>query len=335
MEFNKNKYRLPVFIIAALVAIWGILGLLDIQNFTYVGYNTDGDKTVIAVEEGSPAASAGLQVGDYLVSIAGIGIDDSKAWDKKARPEIGETRPFIVQRDGENVELAITYAAQPDTDKTLSYAGFALGLIFLLCGLWIFGSSNSKAGFIFTLFGIFFASAFFSGPYFASPVLRDLFSVVKLTFTLSGFALLTYFMLQFPNPGPILQKKNAGYLLAGPAVLLAVVLVFLNIFEPEATSGLRMFVRLLYGAVFLFYFVWALIAMFRSYGRHSAAERSSQGLNLLLIGAVLGLVPILVVILIGTVVPQVIVPGGDYAFLTLGFIPILFALAIRKKEAAS
>ncbi|MCB0636244.1 MAG: PDZ domain-containing protein [Lewinella sp.] len=335
MEFNKDKYRIPVFILAALVAIWGVLGLLDSRNFTYDGFRTDGDKTIIEIDEGSPAADAGLMVGDYMVSVDGRGWDDSKAWEQVARPKIGETRKFVVQRDGENVELDLTYAAQTGKDKNLNYVGFALGLIFLLCGLWIFGSSNSKAGFVFALFAIFFAAAFFNGPYFASSALREFFGVVDLTFTLAGFALLAYFMLEFPDPRPFLQKRSAGYWLAGPAVLLGLVFVLLNAFEPEATSGLRTFVRLLLGVVVLFYFGWALISMFRSYARHSAVARQSKGLNLLLIGAVLGLVPILLAILVDTVAPQVIVPGSDYAFITLGLIPILFALAIRKKEAAA
>jgi hypothetical protein len=51
-------------------------------------------------------------------------------------------------------------------------------------------------------------------------------------------------------------------------------------------------------------------------------------------GAIIGLVPILIIVLINMVAPTVIVPGGDYFFLTFGLIPILFALAVvRHKEA--
>ena len=73
--------------------------------------------------------------------------------------------------------------------------------------------------------------------------------------------------------------------------------------------------------------------MVQSYSRASTEERSAKGLNLMLIGAILGLLPIIIVVLVQTVAPQVIVPGGNYAFLFFGLIPVLFAIALRKGEA--
>jgi len=335
MENHTNRKPVLIYVLAALVAVWGILGLMDSKNYTWAGYDTDGNNTVIRVQEGSPAEAAGLQVGDYMFSIDGISMNDSKAWEKKARPEIGETRTFLIERDKEEVELGLTYAALEGKNKTLNYVGFALGLIFLLCGLWIFASTRSKAGFIFTLVGIFFASAFFNGPYFQAPAMRGFFGYLDFTFLMAAFAMLAYFMLQFPSPRQILEKKSAAFWIAGPAVLLAIVVLVLEIMDPDASSTIRTTMRILVALVVLYYFGWALLTMFRQYGAHSAEARGAKGLNLLLVGAVLGLLPILLVVVIGAIAPKLVIPGEDYAFIFLGLIPILFALAIRKSEAAS
>ena len=57
------KYKTPFLVIGALFVIWGILGLVDMRNVTYEGYLTDGNNTVIRIDEGSPAEAAGPWVG--------------------------------------------------------------------------------------------------------------------------------------------------------------------------------------------------------------------------------------------------------------------------------
>jgi hypothetical protein len=334
METKVNKYKMPTLILAVLVAIWAVLGLMDFKNFTTVGYDTDGNSTIIQIDKDSPAEAAGLQVGDRIVSIDGLGVNDSKAWDVKARAKVGETRPFVVDRNGEEVAMDLTYGALQGKGKMLSYAAFILGLIFLLCGIWIYRTSKTYAGALFAVFAILFATTFFSGPYFSSPVIRDISNIVSTTLFLGGFAYLVKFLLQFPTPKAILGSKNASYLIFGPVIVLAIIIAILEIFDPEASTGLRTGMRVLFGLTIIYYFGWALLTLIKRYNNSSAEERSANGINLLLIGAVLGLVPILILIIVNTVSPSTIIPGGDYIFLTLGLIPIFFALALNKASAA-
>ena len=54
----------------------------------------------------------------------------------------------------------------------------------------------------------------------------------------------------------------------------------------------------------------------------------------MLAGVLAGFLPILFTVLIGIVAPSVVIPGGNFFFLTIVFIPISLALAMLKSEHA-
>lgn len=110
MEPNVSNYRLPILLFVAVFLIWGILGLTDFKNFVTTGYQTDNNFNIIKVENGSAAETAGLLVGDHILSIDGTSMEDSKTWNEKARPAVGETRTWVVDRKGEELEIPVTSA---------------------------------------------------------------------------------------------------------------------------------------------------------------------------------------------------------------------------------
>ena len=83
MSNQSTKSSTPLLIVAALFIIWGILGMMDAKNYTTVGYNTDGDNTIIKITEGGAAETAGLKVGDVIKSTGGISVNDTKALNKE------------------------------------------------------------------------------------------------------------------------------------------------------------------------------------------------------------------------------------------------------------
>ena len=64
MNAQSSKYSTLLLIVGVLFIVWNILGIMDSKNYTYDGFNTDDNFTINKVEAGSPAESAGLQVGD-------------------------------------------------------------------------------------------------------------------------------------------------------------------------------------------------------------------------------------------------------------------------------
>lgn len=330
---NLNQHKSLFYGLAGLFALWGILGTMDIKNYTYAGFDTNAF-TVIKVNEGSPAESAGLQVGDVLKSDDGIPIGDFKARDKQARRVVGQTKTFVVDRNGTEESIAITLAAQPTKQSTLAYVGRLLGFLFLLTGVWIFATSTHKVSAIFAFFAVFFSMAFLSGPYFEQEVLRNIINTVTPILFLLGFIFLVRFLLVFPPESSQLQNKATNYLLYVPAIFLGSLLFFLNIFSPEGTASLLSFVNTAVGLVIAFYFVWALWLLVQKYRQSTAEQRQQHGTGLLLAGALIGLLPTLFLIVVNVLAPKMVMPGGEYFFLGLGAIPILFAAAVKRLEGS-
>ena len=332
---SHSNYKNAFLVLAAIWVIWGILGIMDFGNFTYSGYSTDGNNTIVEVEDQSPAASAGMQVGDKIVSIAGIAVEDSKARNKQNRAEIGEARTFVVDRNGTEESIDLTYGSQSTKGKTLNWLASLIGFLYIFFGVRAYLKGRTTETLLFGIFALFFGFNFLGGPYFESHVMRNIVGAITLPVFLISFAALLNFMLAYPKRRPFLEKTMNVRMIYAPAILLTLVILVLIIFQPDSTSGLNTMMRLLFGIFILFYFGWSIIAMIQNYSRASATERSDYGLNLLLWGTVIGLAPILLIVIINTAAPEVVITGSDYVFLTLGIIPIAYGLALDKGGTVS
>ena len=89
-------------------------------------YNMVRGAYVSAVETGSCAETAGIEVGDIITSLGGedISSESDLAAAKKAF-KAGETAPLTLYRSGEYLELEITFdEQQPDTGLSSRYGSF-------------------------------------------------------------------------------------------------------------------------------------------------------------------------------------------------------------------
>ncbi len=77
--------------------------------------NATGDIAVTSIMPGSPAASAGFEVGDILVALNGAKMADKDAV-KKAKGEwkVGQAVTYTVKRGTEEKQIAATLAQMPD-----------------------------------------------------------------------------------------------------------------------------------------------------------------------------------------------------------------------------
>ncbi|MCP4203672.1 MAG: hypothetical protein GY769_17280 [bacterium] len=80
------------------------------------------------------------------------------------------------------------------------------------------------------------------------------------------------------------------------------------------------------------FFGWAVVGMILRFKRAGSAERAGHGLTMMLIGTLLGLLPVTFSSLMGAIAPQVQanLPGVQFFFLTLILIPLCLALAAVK-----
>jgi hypothetical protein len=304
--------------VGVLFIIWGILGAMDAKNYTYSGYNLDDNYTVIKIEEGSPAEKAGLQMDDIVKSIGGIAITDTKANRNRKRAEIGETRAFVVERNGEETTLQLTYEGMSAKDGTLNRVGNFIGLLFILLS------------FSFAVFALCFGFIFLNGPYISTVFLRTVVNIVSTSVVLFSFTYMAIYMLRYPPESKFLDNAKNQKLIFVPMVLLILIIVILEAMQTDGSGTLNMVMRLLFAAFIIFYFGVSVITLIRKYAKSNAADRQSNGLNMMLIGTVVGLLPILIYFTINTISPGMDLPGNDYVFITFIAIPIFFSLALNQ-----
>ena len=318
-------------IAAVLFIIWGILGLMDAKNYSYDGYNTDGNNTIVQVKEGSPAEAAGMQVGDVMKSYDGISITDSKSFSKRGRTEIGQTVEIIVDRNGEEQTLQVTYTALPDMNNTLNLSAFIMGLVFIVLGLYVDLKKKTALSHAFALFGVLFGFIWFNGPYINPGFLNELVNSISITIVMLAFVALACFILQYPPKSTFLKGGESRWTYV-PAAVVIVIIWILNFTQPDSTSTLNVSIRMMFFLTIIFYFGIALITLIGKYTKASVDERKLLGLNHMLLGAILGLLPFLIFFTVNQLSPTTILPGDDYMFLTFTFIPIFFSMALLQKN---
>jgi PDZ domain len=320
-------YRNLVLALAGILLVVGILAAMDLKNQTYTGFQTDGNNKVVMVEAGSNAAAGGLQVGDVLSSVNGIAVTDTKALLQRPRPAVGDQWTYVVDRGGQSVNLQITQGPLPPKYAYTSRAATLLGLCYLGFTLWAYLTAPGAATLVLAFFGLSFGLAFLGVPYIESPALRNLVGSIITMIILLGIAALLHFLLAFPTPRPFLQRKSATGWLYGPAILLSLCVIGFSVLQPDSTSGVNIFFRTAFSLLIGIYFLLAIVVLVRRYGAASPSDRAAFGLGLMVAGVVVGLGPLLIVQVVTLLSPGTFLPGAQFYFLTLGVIPIAFAMA--------
>jgi hypothetical protein len=318
-------------------------GALDYAQSPYAGYELSAEsandfnsdflipRTIGQVRSGSPAEQAGLLPGDRVLAVAGIPFDDQKRIIELGRPKIGETRSMVVERGDRRLPVSITYEKNP-ANYNFKYTGFAIiALAFLCTGticFWFYPTSTTSLLFWLGLTGAF---VFMHKPYLESFAARSAFAMLRWLITSLWLAILLHFLLIFPKPKGIFERhaglsRIAIYL---PCMLLFIVIAYYTAFP----SGLAGQGQLIINVAFFFigaYLVLAVLAFLHTYLTLPAQERTT-GIKLMVVGTVLGILPIAISVIVVIVAPQVSLPGRDYYILTLILVPLSFAFSVWER----
>lgn len=321
--------------LSVILLALGVLSAMDVKSQTYTGFQTDGNNKVTMVEAGGPAVGAGLQVGDVLSSVNGIAVSDTKGFINLRRADVGANWPYVVQRAGQAVRLEITQAPVPPKYVYVARAATLLGLCFLGFTLWAYVAAPGAATTMLALFGLSFGQTFLGTPYFESPVMRSAVSTISLAIVLLGTVLLLHFLLAFPTRRPLLERPSGTKLLYGPAIVVSLIVIGVSVLKPASTSGLNIFFRTVFTLFLAGYFLAAIVVLFRRYGAATPTDRAAHGLGLMLAGAIIGLGPLIVLEVATLLSPSTFLPQSQFYFLTLGLIPIAFAIAAVRSARAS
>jgi hypothetical protein len=262
----------------------------------------------------------------------GVSSADLQNLQRQPRTEIGETQVLVVERSdevtGENVTetIEITHARIPASERTLDTVAAILGLAFLLTGLLVFLKVQTTASLLFAIVGLGFATILLPDPYIAPFGIRALAAELLFLLLLTAFACLLHLFLVFPKRKGVMEKKHAGKLIYLPVPVVAL-LGGINFFGrlPDAFPA-----ALIIGIFLIGYVLLAMAALIHSFVTAGPRERAEEGLNLMLAGVVIGLVPITAMMVAGLFFRTDLIQGMDYLFLTLAIIPISFGAALLK-----
>ncbi len=327
-----SKYKTLFIVLALIIVLLEIPGALDLRNRTYSGYWTDGNNTVIKVFPNSPAEKAGFKVGDVMKSNGGIDVTDTKAFARRPRAKVGETRTYVFDRNGETVSCDLVFSGMPAKNVVLSFAGTIIGFCFLIFGLWAYFKVQTHATTLLAAVGICLGLSFIDIPYIASYTFRLLFASIANVIIIFSLAFLLHFMMIFPKAKAMLEKKSIKILLYIPALMITLFILFLIIIQPESTSGLNTLANILIGLFVAGYLGLTAFALIHSYIKATSEEREAFGLKFMFFGTIIGLAPVIISAIIGIFAPKLVLPGVEFYFLTMLLIPISLALACVKSE---
>lgn len=324
---------------AALLGLWGLWGLVDLGKTPSGGFDW-GHSEVIAVEPGGPADQAGLKKGDRILTMGGIPVTDLTALRRRPRTEIGETDVLVVERTDAATgartteDIRITYSGLPLRARTTDVVAGLIGFAFLLSGLTVFLKTQSTPALLFALLGFGFSAALLPHPYIGAYGLRIATMSVFFMAFLTGFACLLHFLMIFPKRKRVAEKKHLLWLIYAPVAAFALVgLVITVLGVPPGT--LQTPAAVLLGIILVGYVLLSLGALIHSFVTTERGERNAEGLNIMLAGVVIGLLPLTATVVAGMAGVRIdLLPGGDWIFVTLILIPISFAVALLKSARA-
>ncbi len=341
-RLNKEVSMYPQrwIVPAALLVIWGLWGLMDLGDSPNGGFDWERSSVVIGVEPGGPADQAGLREGDRILTLGGIPPGDLGTLRRQPRTEIGGIRVLVVERTDETTgvttteNIEITYSGLPTGERTFEIVGGVIGLVFLLSGLLVFLKAPSTPSLLFAIVGFGFAGILLPSPHIGSYGLRIFTATIFFVAFLTAFASLLHLLLIFPKRKRVMEKKHAGQLIYLPVAAYTLLGIIIFIGELPV-DRFRTAAAVVLGLIFLGYLVLSIVALIHSFVTAAPQERAEEGLNFMLAGVVIGLLPLTLLMVAGMFVRTDLLPGGDFIFLTLVLVPISLALAIRKGAGVS
>jgi len=301
---------------------------------------TESPGMVVAVAPGSPAARAGLMVGDVVVSIDGVPVDDREALEVLDRQRHRGDR-LVYERWGvaATEKLGLTLVSPFDRLETrleLAATLFA-GLLFLAIGVWVVWARPANAG-GWVFYGLASAGAglfvLWAPIVLELPNLRGFFvfrpdsglsrlSLFLSVLTLLVTNLLLHFSLIFPRRRPFVERKPSAlvWLHALPILPFAI---------PNAVG----FAAIWSGAlVVLVYPVLTGAAFYRSYRESEVRDQRrlrwlAWGLWVVLGGGIFAAVLTIALGFMGAADTLFSVGIGSAVKLLLAAIPLSFAFGL-------
>ena len=138
---NVRGQRTLMLTVAVVIALWGSVGLYQGLNTGFSGGLYDPEYRIPDVRRGGLADKSGFKAGDRVISVQGKRVEElgmESRWPRSLVPRIGESRRFIVDRNGERIPVDVVFPAPFAAAVSNRISALIVGLAFLGSGLWVF-----------------------------------------------------------------------------------------------------------------------------------------------------------------------------------------------------
>ncbi|MCC7144086.1 MAG: SpoIIE family protein phosphatase [Candidatus Eisenbacteria bacterium] len=322
--------RWLLLLLAIATAIGMGIEAARISEQPFLGMSERG-AVVALVAAGGPAERAGLRSGDRILEVDGRAIDPLTDPSPSLRSLSARAIHLRLERDGRRFEAVLLPARPPAAEQAWRVAHFIISILSVTIGAVIYQRKPSR------LTVTFFGSCLALGvllfhPWTPPGVWGSRWNrlIVELCSILLP-ALLLHFFLLFPYERKLVARRP-GYLalIYAPGVLL----FFLGSLSDGVLrriglppQSIRPVIELGTMVNVLVLLITAVALYVRTY-RLSPLPSVRRKLKVTLWGTLLGLCPLVLVVLIHTLWPNLQVPGDRLATLMVVFLPASFGYAI-------
>jgi hypothetical protein len=276
MNHTSRPKHANLFIGAAvIIVVLGVLSAIGAPSRTYTGFGMDGMHRVNMVEAGSPAARAGIQVGDILRSLNGVLIAEAPFSTGTAH-----WHDLTFDRGGQAVSLVIAPAPLTARRLYLSLVATLFGLCFVGFPLWAYLAAPGRPATLLALFGLTFGATILGTPTVPPGTASFLLFELMWTFAFLGTAAFLHVLLAFPPPAGFLTRPWSTKILYAPVVAVVLtqgLVIALHVrFQAQALGDSMI---LFFGV----YFLATIVGLVWRYATARAAMRTTHGLGLILV----------------------------------------------------
>ena len=326
MNQQNLSRRVAWFVVAAVaITVWGIIGIVQRRDMGRGGYFYGPDYIVSSVTPGGAGAEAGLQVGDRVLRVGGIPVQELPMQSRWTQPRVGESLPIEVERNGEPLAIEVVYGRSPRDPVVSGIRTLLVGLSFLGLGLWAYVRAHTRHAWTVALMGLAVALSVVRGPHLGAW--DGVASHINIASAVLFMALLLHFFLTFPQAGRIGGSRQTARLIYGVWLLYVAFLVVELIVHP-ALYGAYGFLGIM---LFLIYAVLVLATAIHAFVKTPRIELRESGLGVVLLGLLIAIAPNLAYVAGRILLPGITWPSPSYVAVLLIAIPLTLVFGVRKQ----
>ncbi|HMA75858.1 MAG TPA: SpoIIE family protein phosphatase [Candidatus Krumholzibacteriaceae bacterium] len=328
--------RSGIIAAALLIIILGYFGLEDFLESPFLGIK-DHNLKIIEVEEDGPNFNSSIKIGDLIVAVNGIRVNNMNHYKYLIFRNTNLT-PFIftVKRNGELIDIKVRVEKQPIEKKLKRFGLIISALSFITAGFVVIQKRSDIMGILFSMNCLVMAFIFTDRPIVSLDILNIGGELIYDLLFIFMPAFFLHFFLMFP--GRVIETgstryKAEKYLYYPPTIIYAIsfILSLANYNSTVSRSVIHVHETII-SLYWMFYAILIPVIFIRSYRASTKALKTK--FRIVIFGIATGILPMALMLFIMHIKPISVSHNYLYlSWISLSFISITFSWAILKQDA--